>query len=63
MSEYKLYCLDRNGRITRRVDLEANDDAQAIAAARDLKHPAECELWSGTRKVAVIPPAGSPASA
>ena len=55
MSEYKLYCLDRNGRITRRLDLEASDDDRALEAARDLQPHTDRELWCGARKVAFLP--------
>lgn len=53
--EYKLYCLDRDGRIVRRHEIVAADDVAAIAAAR-AEHPEyDCEVWSGTRKVALVP--------
>lgn len=55
MAEYKLYCLDENGRISRRIEMEAIDDGAAIAVARDLHPDTDCELWSGTRKVALLP--------
>lgn len=54
LSEYKLYCLDRNGRIMRRLDLEAGDDDRALAAARDLSPEVDRELWCGTRKIALL---------
>ena len=60
MSEYKLYCLDQKGRITRRYEFDAADDGAAIALARK-DHPAtNCELWCGTRKVALLPANGTP---
>ena len=60
MSEYKLYCLDQRGRIAQRHEYEAADDAAAIELAR-AQHPnATCELWSGTRKVALLPAGGAP---
>ena len=60
MAEYKLYCLDPKGRIARRHEFEASDDADAIDRART-DHPEEsCELWCGTRKVALIPAGGEP---
>lgn len=55
MSEYKLYCLDRNGRIARRLDLEAGDDDSALEMAHGLEPKADRELWCGTRKVAFLP--------
>lgn len=59
MAEYKLYFLDRNGRICRRHELEAADDASAISAARLIDPHATCELWAGATKVALLP-AGKP---
>lgn len=41
----------------RRLDLEAGDDDRALAAARDLSPEVDRELWSGTRKIAVLPAA------
>ena len=55
MSEYKLYWLDRNGRIARRVDLEAGDDASALEVVRTMEANADRELWCGARKVAFLP--------
>lgn len=60
MAEYKLYCLDQKGRIARRHDLEAPDDASAANAARAQFPDVTCELWCGTRKVALIPAGGEP---
>lgn len=62
MSEYKLYCLDRNGRIARRLDLEAGDDTSALEVARTLEPGTDRELWCGTRKVAFLPISPSPAA-
>lgn len=60
MAEYKLYCLDGQGRIHRRFDLVADDDSAAVAAARDMAPEHDCEIWSGTRKVALMPAGGDP---
>lgn len=62
MFEYRLYCLDKSGRIKQRHELTAPDDAAAIEAAREIEPAAAVELWSGPRKVAELPPAGEPAS-
>jgi hypothetical protein len=43
------------------IDLEAADDAEAIELVRLGCEPADCELWCGSRKVAVIPKDSSPA--
>lgn len=55
MAEYRLYCLDDAGRIARRHEFEAADDAAAIKAAREIESRDSCELWSGKRKVALLP--------
>jgi hypothetical protein len=60
VAEYKLYCLDPNGRIQRRHEYESADDGAAIARARAEFPDETCELWSGTRKVALIPAGGEP---
>ena len=56
MAEYRLYCLDRDGHIRRRHEIDAADDAAAIAAARAIAAESAAELWCGTRKVALLPP-------
>lgn len=60
VAEYKLYCLDPKGRIQRRHEFEAADDAAAIASARARFPEETCELWCGTRKIALIPAGGEP---
>jgi hypothetical protein len=60
VADYNLYCLDRNGRITRRHELVADDDAAAIEAGRTLAPSVSCELWSGARKVALLPAGAEP---
>jgi hypothetical protein len=56
MSEYRYYCLGKDGRITRGEFLFADDDATALELVRDRHEPTVCELWSGSRQVAIIPP-------
>ena len=51
MAEYQAYMLASNGRITRRVDLECDDDDAAIKAAQRLVDYYDVELWQGTRKI------------
>lgn len=60
LAEYKIYCLDQKGRISRRHDLEAADDRAAIDAGRAKFPNTTCELWCGTRKVALLPAGGEP---
>ncbi|HYZ47379.1 MAG TPA: hypothetical protein VE567_00630 [Sphingomonas sp.] len=61
MVEYKLYCLDRNGRILRRHEIEASDDGIALDEALKFHPEMARELWCGTRKVGVLPPSDEPA--
>ena len=56
MSEYRYYCLGRDGHIVRGEYLLAEDDAAALAMVRGRGENTICELWSGSRQVAVIPP-------
>lgn len=60
MVEYRLYCLDKRGRIARRKDIEAADDESAITVARATEPDHDCEIWSGSRKVALLPVNGAP---
>ena len=55
MSRYKLYCLQSPGNLHFAEWIEARDDAEAIAIARELKKDAlKCEVWHGQRLVAVL---------
>jgi hypothetical protein len=60
MTFYRAYVLDAQGNILLSEDLQADDDAAAVAAGRqlvtahsaDLPTPAEgVEIWSGDRMV------------
>jgi hypothetical protein len=55
MSEYRLYCLNEQGRFTTSHEISASDDADALKKARAMKLPVVCELWSGGRIVAKLP--------
>lgn len=56
LAHYRACLLDRNGRIARASDMQADDDWQAIELARLMCEPGDVELWCGTRRVAVIAP-------
>ena len=60
MADYKLYCLDGSGRITRRHDFVADDDEAAIEIGRTTAPTVTCELWCGARRVALLPADGEP---
>ncbi|MEO5640694.1 MAG: hypothetical protein ABIQ98_02890 [Sphingomicrobium sp.] len=57
MPSYRLYCLDRAGKITSAEWIEAENDDAALAAARALGKPAPCELWLRNRMIDRIEPA------
>ena len=54
MPDYRLYCLNNHGRIVKAHDVEARNDEEAIAAAKDMQLPSKCELWDKDRLVAEI---------
>jgi hypothetical protein len=53
--EYRLYSQDHGTACTEAVSISAADDEQAIYQARLATPPSTCELWDGSRLVAVIP--------
>jgi hypothetical protein len=53
--EYRLYCLNEEGKIARADWIDAQDDDEAIAIARSMEKSVECEIWKGDRLVARIP--------
>jgi hypothetical protein len=53
MFAYRLYCLDGAGKIDLADWIEAADDQQAVAKARQMKNGfAKCEVWQRQRLVA-----------
>ena len=51
---YRLYCLDGDGRIASAAELiVADSDAEALKAARE-RATVPCELWQGRRLVGRI---------
>lgn len=55
MPQYRIYCLNQEGRFSKAFDVEAADDAAALAEARALDHPNDCEVWNGGRLVGTVP--------
>ena len=51
MHQYRIYCLNDEGRFDKVEEIEASSDAEALACARALKHSGECEVWTGDRLV------------
>jgi len=55
MASYRLYWLDGAGMISLADDVDASDDAEAVAKAREKHHGArKCEIWKGDRLVATL---------
>jgi hypothetical protein len=54
MHQYRIYCLNDEGRFHKVEEIRAANDAEALARARTLKHPGECEIWRGDRLVGKV---------
>ena len=54
MQQYRIYCLDDEGRFSKVEEIERDSDAEAIAYARALKHSGRCEIWSKNRLVGTV---------
>jgi hypothetical protein len=55
MGDYRLYCTDGAGKITKSHEIRADDDAAALALAKEMKLHTTCELWERSRMVAKLP--------
>lgn len=56
MPAYRLYFLGDDGHIVSAVQLDCQDDHQAISQARDHADGRPMELWEGARKVRIFQP-------
>lgn len=56
MAEYRLYCINEQGRFSESHEIIADSDDAAIAKAEELKLPVKCELWQQARLVAALDP-------
>ncbi len=54
MSEYRVYCLDQQGKSVEVQEIAASTDEEAIRQARALKGLRQCEVWRGHNLVAKI---------
>ena len=54
MPEYRLYCLNDQGKITKSHEIHASSDNEAVAQAKAMNLPDTCELWDHGRMVAKI---------
>jgi len=55
MAWYRLYLMDRAGHIRDAVDIDCEDDVQALAAAERNHAGPEMELWQCDRRVKLFP--------
>jgi hypothetical protein len=60
MPDYRLYFLDAQRHVRRRLDMECRDDAHAVAVIRECISDGPLELWEGARLVQVFDPAPDP---
>jgi hypothetical protein len=51
MNDYRLYFMSAEDHVLRAEDIQCEDDAAALEAARILDHAAVIEIWCGTRLV------------
>jgi hypothetical protein len=58
MAQYRLYCRNGRGRFSAAHDIDAGDDSQALAKAKAMQIPTQCELWERGRMVAKLDPQG-----
>ena len=56
MPEYRLYFLNPDGHIIRRVEFEAPNDEQALAHAKRFADGKALEVWQRARKVGRLEP-------
>ena len=55
MADYRLYFLDRNGRVERVVEMVCPDDAHALKSIANHDRGGPIELWHLARRIKVIP--------
>jgi len=56
MREFRAYIVDGEGHITLRIDLEVQDEAEAMERAKSLVDGHAVELWEGATKLAKFEP-------
>jgi hypothetical protein len=55
MSAYRIYSVDRAGKIIAGEWLNASSDEEAVTLVRALNRESSCEIWNRTTFVAAIP--------
>jgi hypothetical protein len=54
MLEYRMYVLDKIGKIIERVDLNCLNDAEAVVGGKSYAEKHDVEIWCGQRPVTVL---------
>jgi hypothetical protein len=54
VKEYKLYCLDHDGRNVEAQSIMASSDEEAVRRASAMQGLRQCEIWQGHRFIATI---------
>ena len=54
MKEYKVYCLDHDGRNVEAQSIMASSDGEAVRQAKAMRGLLQCEIWRGHHLVAKI---------
>ena len=54
MNQYRIYCLNDEGRFSKVEEIEAASDAEALASARATGQSGSCEVWQGNRLVGIL---------
>ena len=58
MRKYQIYTVGPDGSVSAQRTIDAQDDAEAIFAARSMQRPLVTEVWYGDRRIARIGAAG-----
>ena len=56
MRTYQVYSIDLQGRIVGDREMEAENDEEAVFAARSLQRALVTEVWSRDRRIGRVPP-------
>lgn len=56
MTDYRVYLLDRAGKIANATWISAAEPEEAIQLVREKHKGTACEIWVGAKCVATVPP-------
>ena len=57
MAKYVIYCVNERGGFSRSHWIDADNDTEAMARAKDMKFDQDCEVWLRDRMVGRVPAA------